>query len=197
MEAEERIAEEAAMEEVAIEEAAAEEIGAEETAAERKSARAKSAKKKAAEVEAAEERTEEERYQDVQNELDIIEVLTQPAEVAAAYRRAAKKMKELGDYRDAAALAEEYREKAKQAIEDGKEDLYQRAVKRMDGAASLVERNLAIDMFHQLGHYKDAKERIQECRNRNMREMRRRDLRNVLIGLALVLVAAAAVMWLR
>lgn len=140
---------------------------------------------------ALDEMTPEQLYNDALKELEVLDVLLLPKEVAAAYRRAARKMKAAGDYRDARILAKKYRVKARKTKREGKEKLYQQAVEQMEKATTLVERNLAIDMFSRLGDYKDADTRIQECRHRNMKDLRRRDLRVILTG---VIVIAAIVL---
>lgn len=138
-----------------------------------------------------EELAKQRAYQDGLSELEVIEVLLQPKEIAAAYRRAADKMKEAGDYKNASVLVRKYQKKAKKAIRTGKEQQYQKAVEIMNTAESSVERKLAMDMLKRLKDYKDAEELYQVCKEQNNREMRLRDVQNVLAGIAIVLAVVA------
>lgn len=135
-------------------------------------------------------------YQQIKQDLEIIDVLCSPGDIAAVYRKAAEEMEQIRDYEDAASLAGEYRRKALQAEEQGKEELYRQACCRMDKAQSAAERKLAIDMFRQIGGYKDTDERAKECERQNIREMRIHDLKGFLLAAA-VIAAAIAVFYLR
>ena len=128
-------------------------------------------------------------YEEIKNDIEAIAVLTQPKEIVALYRKSAKKMEEIGDYRDAAELALIYREKATQAERDGKEYLYAKACQRMESAQSVVERKLAIEMLKGIRGYKDADALCEECERKNLRELRRKDIRDFLI-VAVIVVAA-------
>lgn len=116
----------------------------------------------------------EKLYKEALEKLELIEVIRQPAEAAETYREVAADMKAAGDYKNAKELAQKYLKLAQQAEEDGKEQLYQRAVKRMNQAQTVVERKLAIDTFQRVSGYKDADELCNRCCQMNESMAKRR-----------------------
>ncbi|MGI6019576.1 MAG: DUF6273 domain-containing protein [Marvinbryantia sp.] len=130
----------------------------------------------------------EKLYKEALEKLEVIEVIRQPSEIAETYREAAADMKAVGDYKDAKVLAEKYLKLAQQAEEKGREQLYQRAVERMDQAQTVVERKLAIDTFQRVKGYKDADERIRQCRQINEAMTKRKTIG----GWSILIIALAA-----
>lgn len=139
-----------------------------------------------------EESAQERSYREAKEEIELIDVLIQPKDIADEYRLAAKKMKEAGNYQDAAALTKEYLTLAKKAEEDGREALYQKACETMQKARETVEYKLAQDMFERVKGYKDADSLAQSCREKNRELIKKKDIRGGLIAMVIAIVIVAA-----
>lgn len=131
----------------------------------------------------------EQHYKNAKEILETIEVLVQPKNISEAYSQAAKEMKLAGDYRDAAELAQKYAAEAHQILQEGNEQLYQKACEKMNSASRDVQRKLAADMFQRISGYKDADELMRKCLEINAKKKRKSTM-----GLWTAVLAAIAVM---
>lgn len=135
-------------------------------------------------------------YENAQKELEIIEVLTQPSDIAEAYRAAAAEMKAAGDFCDAPILAQKYLKIGAQIEAEGKERLYEKACERMNTSKSVVERKLAIDMFQRIAGYKDADKLALECEKKNLEKIEKKSFKNiisvVLVSVVIILISLIA-----
>lgn len=127
--------------------------------------------------------------------LEVMEVIKQPKEIVRMYRVAAYKMDKAGKFRDAPQLAEKYRAEADRLEKEMWEAQYRDACEKMKQAQTTAQRNLAVQMFEEIEEYKDAKALIAECQNKNSQEAKRKNTR-ILAGVcALVLIAAAFILY--
>lgn len=115
----------------------------------------------------------ETHYNNAKEILEAADVLVQPKNISEVYAQAAAEMKQAGDYKDAAKLAKKYAAEADRILQEGNEQLYQKACEKMNGASREVQRKLAADMFQRLGGYKDADERMRKCLEMNEKKKRK------------------------
>lgn len=129
-------------------------------------------------------------------ELETIDVLVRPEDIAAAYRRAAQELEAAGNYQDAASRAQEYRQKAGRIEMEGKERLYRKACDLMREGKTVAEKKLAQDMFRRLEDFKDAAQLAKECERRDIKEAHRLTAIRFAIAAAVAAAVVAAVIFL-
>ena len=100
------------------------------------------------------------------------------------YRTAADLFGQADDYQDAAWQAEECRRLAEKSQMDGVEELYQNSVEAENRIIDVSDANRLVDIFRQLGDYKDSKEHQETCGLIAEKfHVRARMKRNFLLGL--------------
>lgn len=131
-------------------------------------------------------------YQRALESLELIDVICQPEEIAKTYLEAAEQLEAAGDYQDAPELAKTCRIRAEEIRKKGREDLYDRALVRMQAVHDTAQLSLARDMFLRAKDCRDAKEQVKKCEKLIRREERRCRIRRTIVILALLLAAGEA-----
>lgn len=129
-------------------------------------------------------------YEAAKEKIALLEVIYQPEDKGAACVEIAGMLKSLGDFQDAAELAEKYEAMSKEVVEKAMEASYSKGQKILDSAKNTLDYDRAIRMFDNIKGYKDAAQKKEECIQKKHKHIKNTNIR-LLIEL-IVLVAALA-----
>lgn len=140
-----------------------------------------------------EEMEQKKLYDAASRKISILEVIVQPEDYSKSCKQIAKLLTDAGDYLDAPALAEEYRNKAKEYLKKANMQKYERAEEILQNAKKVSDYDRGIHMLKELGDYSDAKEKAESYRKKKLEHIKRDNIAMALrVILALTVVAGIA-----
>lgn len=138
--------------------------------------------------------SQESLYQQAVRMMNMDQLIVQYAFKVENYRKTAEMFEQVGDYADAAELAEKCRRLAAQTQQEEKEYRYQRAADQKASAKSAKGYEKAEKLFAEAAGYKDAEQQREECcRQRKVLEKKaKREKIGKLCCIAAVILAVIA-----